>query len=76
MPPTSIRPLAAKGMNKGVAGRSQLELETEAGGSRHRGGPFPGELFGRTPETPPGKITKQIEVHSIGVAKLMVRFGL
>jgi Raf kinase inhibitor-like YbhB/YbcL family protein len=26
-------------------------------------------------ETPPGKMAKQIETHSIGVAKLMVRFG-
>lgn len=26
-------------------------------------------------ETPPGKMAKQIETHSIGVAKLMVKFG-
>jgi hypothetical protein len=26
-------------------------------------------------EMPPGKMAKQIEAHSIGVAKLMVRFG-
>ena len=27
------------------------------------------------PETPPGKMAKQIETHAIGIAKLMVKFG-